>query len=229
MTTVVLGVDTAGPVISAALLLEGGAGEVWSERIVRGADGVLVPAIQRLLAVARGRHLRVTRVAVSVGPGGFTGLRVGVASALGVAVGLGVPVVAVSSLQARAALVPNESNVLAMLDARKSRVYAGGFDSTVWPPSPLGPERDVEPDLAWPASPFIAVGEGALVYCNEVVAAGGTIHPDAGEPCALAVAMLGAMGTPVSPDELRLRYIRPPDAQVPASLRGVFPKPKKES
>jgi tRNA threonylcarbamoyladenosine biosynthesis protein TsaB len=209
--------------VSAAIHAQGETLASWSERIVRGADGVLMPAIVDLLAQAAAEGLVLSRVAVSTGPGGFTGLRVGVATALGVAVARGVPVVAVSSLAARAALAPGEPTVLAMLDARKSRVYAGCFDTRPVRPRALGEEQDIAPAEAMPGSPFVAVGEGALVYADAVVAAGGRVVDDAGAGSAAMVAALGVLGEPIDAGLVQLRYIRPPDAKVPRQLAGVGP------
>ena len=221
MTGVVLGIDTAGPVVGAALSGGQSHGENWSERIVRGADGVLVPAIAELLSLAARNGDEVVRVAVTTGPGGFTGLRVGVSTALGLAVARQIPVVAVSSLAARAALVPGEPRVLALLDARKGRVYAGLFDTRGPVPVSLGPEQDIPPGDAMPDGPFVAVGEGALVFAEVVRSAGGAIAVDAGASPALAVAGLGTVGAPVDAGQVQLRYIRPPDAKVPRQLAGV--------
>ena len=223
MRGAVLGIDTAGPVVGAALASASGADADWSERIVRGADGVLVPAIGALLERMDGGGIVLEKVAVSTGPGGFTGLRVGVATALGIAVARGVPVVAVSSLAARAAVVPGEPRVLALLDARKGRVYAGLFDTRGPTPVALTTERDVDPVEAMPAAPFVAVGEGALVYEQTVRAAGGVVAPDPGRSAAAAVAQLGLVGEAVDPGVVQLRYIRPPDATVPRQLAGVQP------
>lgn len=224
MRGAVLGIDTAGPVVGAAVSSSSGETMDWFERIVRGADGVLVPAIGTLLEHLRGDGTVLERVAVSTGPGGFTGLRVGVSTALGLAVARQVPVVAVSSLAARAALVPGEARVLALLDARKGRVYAGLFDTRGDVPVALGPERDVDPGEAMPDGPFVAVGEGALVYAAAVRDAGGVLANDAGRSAAPAVARLGHLGAPLDPGEVQLRYIRPPDAQVPRQLAGVRPQ-----
>ncbi len=217
---VVLGVDTAGPVVSAALWWGDAAGPCWSERIVRGADGVLVPAIAELLAIADAEGRPVERVAVSVGPGAFTGLRVGVATALGIALSRGVPVVPVGSLEARAAA--HEGRVLALLDARKSRVYAGFFQVVEGEPEALLPARDIAAEDALPGAPgFLVTGEGAGLVADLVGAAGGTLVPDPAAPAAPAVARRGAARPTVPAVDVPLRYVRPPDAQVPRQLAGI--------
>jgi tRNA threonylcarbamoyladenosine biosynthesis protein TsaB len=218
--TVVLGVDTAGPVVSAALWWGDAPGPAWSARIVRGADGVLMPAIVSLLSQAAARGTPPERVAVAVGPGSFTGLRVGVATALGLAMSRDLPVVPVSSLQARAAAVPNERRVLALLDARKGRVYAGLFDSMGALPRPLGDELDVAPEvpLAWDVG--IAIGEGARVHAEALAAAGWRLAAASDAGAAPEVARLGASLVPVDAALVQLQYIRPPDAQRPSWLAG---------
>lgn len=208
-----LGIDTAGPVIGAALwslddaVLLGS----WSVRAVRGADAELVPAVAHLL---EGLDAPLDRVAVAVGPGAFTGLRVGVACALGIALACGVGVVAVSSLQARAALV-GAPCVLALLDARKGRVYAGLFDGMAPVPLALGPEVDVDPLVAMPDRAFVAVGEGAVVHASVVLQAGGTLADGADRSAAGEVARLGFTCEPMDPALINLRYLRAADARRP--------------
>ena len=215
----VLAIDTAGPVLGAALLAsDGRVLGAWSARAVQGADGLLVPAIDAMVHAEGGGF---DLVAVTVGPGAFTGLRVGVATALGYAMAAGVSVVPVSSLLARAALVKGP-RVLAVLDAKKSRVYAGLFDCSGDVPVSLGPEVDQDPASVWPSPPFIAVGEGALVFSSEIAAAGGEIAEDAGQSPALALARLASRpeAEALDPGEIALRYLRPPDAKPPADVGG---------
>ena len=173
----VLGIDTAGPVVGAALWSELGV-TAWSQRIVRKADSVLLPAVGELLESSTEP---LDLVAVSVGPGAFTGLRVGVSAALGVALSRGVKVVAVSSLEARAAAAGGP-RTLAILDARKGRVYAGLFDAGGDEPRALSPETDaaLRDVLAELTPPFVAVGEGAEAFREVILAAGGRGQPRGG-------------------------------------------------
>lgn len=211
----VLAIDTAGPVVGVAVLEDGRVLGEWSARVSRGAEERLVPAIQEVL-----QGLRPDLVAVSAGPGTFTGVRVGVATAVGLAQGWGVRVVPVSSLVARAALVPGEGRVLALLDARKERFYAGLFDNSGPLPRALGPEGDLEPREVVALGPAVAVGEGAPVLEAELVAAGCQVAPlpDRCPALALAGIAMVAPGAAVEPEEIRIRYIRPPDAKPPAGV-----------
>jgi len=209
VTSVVLGVDTAGPVIGAALVGAPGGPRTWSARVVRGADQLLAPALAELLDGVE----VLDRVAVSTGPGAFTSLRVGVAAALGIAVARGCEVVAVSSLAARAAHLEGEPRVLALLDARKGKAYAGFWVEGCRE----GPEADLPPAEAVGLAevPFLATGEGAVVFREVVEAAGGTVAEQADASPALAVARLGLLGQPQPPGTVRLRYLREADARLP--------------
>jgi tRNA threonylcarbamoyladenosine biosynthesis protein TsaB len=209
----VLGIDTAGPVVGVALWSERGV-RLWSQRIIRRANSVLLPAVAELLS-----DTELDLVAVSVGPGAFTGLRVGVSVALGVALARGLPVVAVSSLAARAAMV-REERVLALLDARKGKVYAGLFDASEPVPVLIGTERDCPLSAALPDVPCVAVGEGAVVFRDEIIAAGGRCSPDAARSPADEVARLGHLQRASARDAgaVALRYLRPPDARPPRSV-----------
>jgi tRNA threonylcarbamoyladenosine biosynthesis protein TsaB len=213
----ILAVDSSGPVVGLALLrgdhLEG----AWCARVVRGAEARLTPASGELL---QGR--RPDAIAIANGPGAFTGLRVGVATALGLATAWGCPVVPVSSLQARAALAAGQPRVLALLDARKGRFYGGLFDARPELPIALGPEQDLPIDELLPAEPCLAVGEGAAVARVTLLEAGHGLvrQPDANPAPALAriAAVLLAQGHGLPAHSLGIRYLRPPDAVPPPDL-----------
>jgi tRNA threonylcarbamoyladenosine biosynthesis protein TsaB len=208
-------IDTAGPVVGVAAFVGKEAVHLASERIVNGADGWLLPEVGRALAALG----NLDRVAVSVGPGAFTGLRVGFASALGVAVARGVPVAGVCSLALRAAAAPGEPRVLAWLDARKGRVYAASFDTRGPVPVALDAAVDVAPDVAAAGAPALATGEGAAVYGALLAAAGHRVCETAAEsPVAHACALAWAAPA-VAPGDLALVYVRAPDA-VPTAERG---------
>ena len=212
---VVLAIDTAGPVVGVALWAGGRATE-RTERVRRGAEARLLPWAIELLE-ERGLVLAdVEGIAASKGPGAFTGIRVGLAAAAGLAHGLGVPLWCEMSLTSRARRV--EGQVLSMLDARKERVYAALYDAE----GALiqGPE-DVAPQIAasWVAPGGRVTGEGALVYREILESHGQIILEDAENPGVMALAELGAAalsrgegGDPVRVEPL---YLREPDAKPP--------------
>ena len=92
----ILAIDTAGPVIGVALLVHEDV-RVRTERVLRGSESRLAPWVAQLCEEAGMRVADIDAIAVSEGPGAFTGLRVGLATALGLAHGIGCPVLPISS------------------------------------------------------------------------------------------------------------------------------------
>ncbi len=125
----VLGIETASRRGSVAL--------VEDDRVLASATHSelnahaerLLPLLERVLAEAGLGRQDIGRIAVGVGPGSFTGLRVGIAFGQGLALGLGVPVVGVGSLAAMAAAGRGALR-LALLDARRGEVFAAAYDAT---------------------------------------------------------------------------------------------------
>lgn len=219
---VVVALDTAGPVIGVALT-DGTRVLSRTERVARGSEERLHPWIVALLAEGGWTTADLVGVAVAVGPGAFTGLRVGLAAGAGLAMALGLPVWPCSSLRSRAAAAGDgEAPLLVMLDARKGRVYAEVWEGGA---SRVGP-ADLAPAqaLAWVAGrSFLATGEGALVYGDDVRAAGGRVLDDADQPgvealATLAVAAL-ARGEGLAPERVEPVYLREADAALPAGRR----------
>jgi tRNA threonylcarbamoyladenosine biosynthesis protein TsaB len=147
----------------------------------------LMPRIARALALGGIEARALAAVACGRGPGTFTGSRVAVASAMGLAYGLGRPVVPVSTLAAMAASAGHEGTVLAVLDARRGEVYGGcwrcggsngeglgGSEQAGMPRvEALGEERVatlgawLEEIAPWPAG-LRVVGSGAAAYADAV-------------------------------------------------------------
>jgi tRNA threonylcarbamoyladenosine biosynthesis protein TsaB len=161
-------------------------------------------------------------LAVAIGPGAFTGVRVGVASVLGLAVARGVSVVPVSSLALRAAWARTQAaeaqEVIAALDGRQGRVYAARYDLRGQVPRPLTSEQDLPPREAFAGGPTWAVGEGAAVYRDALEAAGHRLVPAATESPAPAGLALVLAGVPVPPEAVAVRYVRDPTFVVPAGV-----------
>lgn len=211
----VLAFDTAGPVIGVGLWT-GDRALVRTERVRRGAEARLVPWAQELCAEAGLALDQVTGIGVAHGPGAFTGVRVGIATAVGLSMGLGCPLWTGSSLESRALRLGGEGRVLALLDARKSRVYAALYDGTALVEGPA----DIDPEAAarWGAG-AVATGEGALVYQEKVVAAGGRVAADADDPAVGVLARLAAAGLAagegIDPASVEPLYLRDADAKKP--------------
>ena len=209
----VLGIDTAGPVVGVAYF-DQREQYAWARRVTKGADVHLMKQCSEML-----RYYSPEAIAVSVGPGSFVSLRVGVSIALGLAESLRIPVVPVSSLQARARCFP-ALRCLALLDARKGRVYGQLFDSDREIPVALTAVVDQQVQEILPEEDFMAGGEGAVRYREEILAAGGEVPKDAARSPALEVATLGALlkDTACDPIEIALQYLRPADINPPKNL-----------
>jgi N6-L-threonylcarbamoyladenine synthase len=123
-------IDTSGPECAAGIYDAGGAQMLAfrSETIGKGHAEVL-PGMVEAAAAEAGLPLKaLDRIAVTVGPGSFTGIRVGVAMARGLALSLGIPAVGVSTLEMVAEPVLGRAKpVLALIDARREELYAQLF------------------------------------------------------------------------------------------------------
>jgi tRNA threonylcarbamoyladenosine biosynthesis protein TsaB len=128
----VLAIDTALAACSAAILdtKQGGIVASESRPMTRGHAEALIPMLGRVTAEARMMFRNFDRVVVTTGPGSFTGLRVGIAAARGIALAIGKPAVGLSTLSAYAAphLADDENTpVVVAIDARHQHVYLEVF------------------------------------------------------------------------------------------------------
>ena len=132
-----LAIDTAGAACSAALWAEG---EVLAHEIVATRHGhavTLAPMLDRLTAAAGIEFKALRAVAVSCGPGGFTGMRVGLATARALALAIGCPVIGMGSFQVLAATAKRSGGhhgapVLAVLDSRRDELFAAELDGALF-------------------------------------------------------------------------------------------------
>jgi tRNA threonylcarbamoyladenosine biosynthesis protein TsaB len=175
----------------------------------------LLPLAEAALAEAGATWADVDALAVGVGPGGFTGLRLGVSTARALAQARGLPVVAISSLQALAEPV-DEDTVAAVIDARRGEVFAAAWrdGAPLLEPTALAPEALA----ARLPSGTVAVGDGAVRFREQLERAGVAVPAD-GSPVhrlsALAVARLAEGREPADRDALLPDYRREPDAVPP--------------
>lgn len=217
---IVLGLDTAtNATVAGVLDRSGTVTEVRDDP----EPGVRPGHANRLLGAAEAALQRaglaweqVDRIAVGVGPGSFTGLRIGIATARALAQGRGLPLVGVSSLEALALGAGDAELVLAVLDARRGEAFAAAWrgGALVLPAAALSPEALVERVGALGGSP-LAVGDGAVRFRGPLEAAGALVPPDedgAHRLRAEHVCRLGAAGNPIDRDALLPDYLREPDA-----------------
>jgi len=225
-----LGLDTATPAVTVALH-DGGQplAQLVTIDAHRHAE-LLAPAVAKVIADAGAERGDLTGVAVGVGPGPYTGLRVGVVTARVLGAALGIPVYGVCSLDVIAADTEHGGDFLVATDARRREVYWARYDQAgrrlsgpaVSPPSDI---PDIERDL-------LTVGEGCLLYPSLFPNGHGPTYPAAATLCRVvstALAALAARGADedaaagrdgllLPPEPL---YLRRPDAREPGTPKRV--------
>jgi len=219
---IVLGLDTSASGCSAAVWRDGG---VLARRFAlmgRGQSEALMPMVTAVMAEAGLDFAAPTLVAVTVGPGAFTGIRIGLATARAIGLAAGIPVAGVTTTEAIAHGVPEAERrgrpLLVAVDAKRADVFAQVFAadlSAAAPPTALLPEAAAA--LVGGAAVLLA-GDGAsrlaaLLPLAEMSAAAPT--PDAAVVAGLA-ARRWREGRALAPAPL---YLRPPDVTPPPGYR----------
>jgi tRNA threonylcarbamoyladenosine biosynthesis protein TsaB len=192
-----LAVDTATDVATSALVWDG---EVIGERQSRAAT--VLADVDALLRRGGVRESQLEGLVVGVGPGSFTGVRIGLATVRALAFALDVPVAGVSTL---AALAAGTRGATPVLDARRREV----FTLVAGEPSVLSPD-----DLRVQSGDAY-VGDGALRYRDSIEGRGGIVPPDEDDahvPWARHHAALAAEFGPA--ERVEPLYLRVPDAEV---------------
>ncbi|WP_052848648.1 tRNA (adenosine(37)-N6)-threonylcarbamoyltransferase complex dimerization subunit type 1 TsaB [Streptomyces avicenniae] len=213
-----LALDTATPAVTAALHDGHGVLALAEETDARRHGELLMPAVDRALGEA-GRGIgEVTAVVVGTGPGPYTGLRVGLATAAALGAALGVPVHGLGTLDAIAYATGLTEPFTVATDARRKEVYWARYaDARTRLDGPgVAKAADLPPDvLALPAA-----GAGALLYRDAFRAVREDLpaHASAAALAALAAERLAA-GLPL--DAPHPQYLRRPDAKVPAGYKAV--------
>ena len=225
---IILGIETATERLSAALLLEDSTVFERHEDSQSSHCELLAKFIMEL-AVEAGIGLpEIDGVAVSIGPGSFTGLRIGIATAMGLAFGLGVETCGIHTLAAMAWNVGRPGTLVCpLIDAKRSEAYAAlyrtgeRFPETVIEPAAI-PVTEFAGLLAGKHEPITITGPGAEKFRSILENAGGPqltfIPHEWAKPSAVAVARLGLLmfkaGKSSSPAELKPVYLRRSDAEL---------------
>ena len=225
MSLKLLTIQTATPAGSVALT-DGGRllGELFLD-VGRPHGGWLLAAADQLLAAAGMTVNDLDGFGVTIGPGSFTGLRVGLATVKGLALATGKPIAGVSTLATLALQAPYAAlPVCALLDARKREVYAGLFAWEEGLPPPLGPERVQPPEqlLAGLSGPVLFAGDGAVAYRTLIVRQLGprarflpeVCAPPRAAHAAVLARQAFAAGAAFPAGQVNPVYIRPSEAEL---------------
>lgn len=224
MTTLAL--DTAGSAGGLALARQGKLlGELLTDTPATHSRRLL-HSLEFLLAQCGLGRADLSGLAVTLGPGFFTGLRIGLASAQGLALALDLPLAGFSCLRLLAAGLTGAQGVIwAVADARRGLVYAAPFRALggeqAWQLERLDQDAAYSPARLAPLlePPAVLVGAGARLYAAELLRPGLELAPPwADLPRPGLLALMGqerlAQGQGLAPEGLQPRYCRPSDAEV---------------
>jgi tRNA threonylcarbamoyladenosine biosynthesis protein TsaB len=225
---IVLGIDTATWTAAVGVARDGTVLAEGEQRESRSHVAALPRLVERVLADAGLAITDVEAVAVSIGPGSFTGLRIALGFAKGLVLAGGLALVGVPTLEAlawAAEAAPGDT-ICAAIDARKREVYAALFDATDAGPRRTTPDLAMAPDALAARLPpsTVVVGDASEVY--GVLSGAATVRPFATHhPRGGIVARLGwerlAAGARDDAGTLEPVYVRAPDAELP---RGAVPR-----
>lgn len=206
---IVLAIDTALGACQAAVLDDERPLASASVEMQRGHQEALAPLVQAAMAEAGVAFTALSRLGVTVGPGSFTGVRVGLAFAKGLGLALKIPLVGVGCLEALAAGVPPVGTVSAVIDARREEVYLQSFRGGVALGGPEAMTVEAARERLSALGPQLLIGSGAPLFADLKEA---RIDP-AAAPDPRVVARLAGRS---EPGTARPLYLRAPDARLPA-------------
>lgn len=221
-----LAMDTASAACSVALFADGRVVVERSRAMARGHAEALVPMVAAVLEDARAccpaGFRDLDALAVTVGPGAFTGVRIGLATAGAMAAAAGLPIVGLTTLEVVAAAQPRAgSPLLVALDSKRADVYAQLFGGVLG--GPLASPRAILPEAIpalLPPPPLALAGDAAGPVAGALQASGraftrlsGHDRPEAAVLARLAAERIRRDGLPAAPPGPL--YLRPPDVTLP--------------
>ena len=219
-----LAFDSAGSACSAAVWDSGRVTAARFEAMARGQSERLVPMIEEVMAEAGLDYARLDALAVTLGPGGFTGVRIGLATARGLALATGRPLLGLTSFEAVAAAVEEtrtrELPLAVLLDAKRAEVYLQVFAPDL---VPLGPPCSLLPEdlpAALPQGPLTVAGDGVTQAAAQLERPGLRVAADGPAEAARFAALAASrpLPPPGSPPPRPL-YLRGPDVTLPSARR----------
>lgn len=229
----ILGIETATQQVGVAI--GGHEGVIASFEVARGRRHaeILTPAIEFVCRQADVELSEIGCIAVDTGPGLFTGMRVGLASAKALALALRIPMIGISSLDLLAFPVRHTDRVVVpVIDARKAEVFwamyrqvPGGVQQVSDPT--VGPLDELVADLLARSQDVLCVGDGAQRYSEELMEGyrceiSAPVHPSAGALVQLAHSK-ALREEWVRPNEVEPSYLRAPDARINWATRERRP------
>ena len=220
-----LAIDTSGAACSAAVWRDGAVVAHRHRDMVRGHSEALMPMIMETLAEARQELRAIDAIAATVGPGAFTGIRIGLAAARGIGLAAGISVHGVTTFGAVAEAVPEIARrgrrMLVLLDSKRGDLFVQAYDSTLIEVGPPAVMAVSDVDLLISDAPTVIAGDGVgllrPLIRNRV--AEGRIQIQAEGPVdathvALLAIRLHLAGRPLPPEPL---YLRAPDVRIGSS------------
>lgn len=223
----ILGMEASAKVAGAALYRDG---QIVTEQMRNGTlthSETLMPMIEAVIRDAGAVPEDLDAIALTNGPGSFTGLRIGAATAKGLALALQIPVVPVPTLYALAMnLWGTDDLIVPMMDARRHQVYAGIYEPQDGEMSLILPEDTYAPaalaeEIRKSGRRAVLTGDGAVVYYDAVrellgdqvkLAPAHLLHARAATVAAIGAEWYAA-GRAVSGSGLEIHYLRKPQAE----------------
>ena len=216
----ILALDSALSACSVAVLANGVVRAVRRQAMARGQAEALLPMVRAALDEAGLGFADLDRLAVTIGPGSFTGLRIGLAAARGLALATGLPLTGITTLEALAAAADPAARqgrgTVVLIDSRRGDVFMQIFGADAVPLSKPAAADPAALDALLPAGPLLLAGDAAPAALDVLARAGRDVAlaADSALPAPVAVARLAAE-RPLPEGPVTALYLRAPDVTLP--------------